>query len=136
MSTTSVGVGRRWAPLVVLVVGGLLFESVRETLAATSNEALVPTLLLVGALVMPVAFLTLVIGRGMKLTVSKELVAVVALGGGVVGVGILPERGVTDALVERGLGTRYRSGEILSETDTKDSVLIAVRHERRNRYRL
>ena len=50
--------------------------------------------------------------------------------------GILPERGVTDALVERGLGTRHRSGEILSETDTKDSVLNAVRHERRNRYRL
>ena len=49
--------------------------------------------------------------------------------------GILPERGVTDALVERGLGTRYRSGEILSETDTKDSVLNAVRHQRRNRYR-
>ena len=50
--------------------------------------------------------------------------------------GILPERGVTDALVERGLGTRHRSGEILSETNTKDFVLNAVRHERRNRYRL
>ena len=50
--------------------------------------------------------------------------------------GILPERGVTNALVKRGLGTRHRSGEILSETDTKDSVLNAVRHERRNRYRL
>ena len=53
---------------------------------ATGNEALVPALLLVGALVMPVTFVTFLAGRPLTLTVGTSLVAVTALAGGVVGV--------------------------------------------------
>jgi protease PrsW len=87
---TGEGAGRpglgRWAWLAVLVGGVASFEAVRETLVATGNEALVPTLLLVGALVMPVTFVTFLRGRRLALTVDTATIAVTALAGGVVGV--------------------------------------------------
>ena len=55
-------------------------------MVATDNEALGPTLVLLGALVMPAAFLTFVAGRRMPITISSGLLALVGIGGGVVGV--------------------------------------------------
>jgi protease PrsW len=43
----------RYAWIVVLVVGICLFEAVRHTLIATQNANLVPSLILLGALVVP-----------------------------------------------------------------------------------
>ena len=76
----------RWRWLAVLLLGVCSFEAVRETLVATRNEALVPTLLLVGALVMPATFVAYVAGRQLAFTVDTTTIAVTALAGGVVGV--------------------------------------------------
>jgi hypothetical protein len=46
---------RRWSWLPVLVVGAVLYELVRLTLVGTGNPLFVPTLILLGAAVVPVA---------------------------------------------------------------------------------
>ena len=102
----------------------------RETLVATSNEALVPTLLLLGALVVPVAFLTLIVGRGLKVTVSRELVAVVGLAGGVIGVVIA---GLVEFESLQRLGTTGKVGVAITEEVAKLIVPAAVLLLRRPR---
>jgi protease PrsW len=83
---SSAGVLGRWSWLLVFATGVALFEAVRATLVATSNQALVPTLLLMGALVMPATFVTFLSGRRLRFLVGHTTVAVTALAGGVVGV--------------------------------------------------
>ena len=54
---------RRWLWLPVLLVGLVLVWAVEGTLAVTGNPNLVPSLLLLGALVVPVAFVAYIDGR-------------------------------------------------------------------------
>jgi protease PrsW len=75
----------RWAWVVVLVVGIVLFELVRRTLIATLNPNFVPSLILLGAAVVPAAFLTFVAGRRLPTDLGSGPLAVAALLGGVIG---------------------------------------------------
>ena len=54
---------RKVSWLLVLVVGGVLFELVRRTLVDTQNPNFVPTLLLLGAATVPVAFVAFIRSR-------------------------------------------------------------------------
>jgi RsiW-degrading membrane proteinase PrsW (M82 family) len=82
----NVGVARRWAWLAVLVVGIALFEAVRRALITTGNPNLVPSLILLGAAVVPAAFVTFISERRLRYSISGGVVALIALIGGVVGV--------------------------------------------------
>jgi RsiW-degrading membrane proteinase PrsW (M82 family) len=77
---------RRWAWLVVLVGGVILFEIVRRVLVETQNPNLVPSLILIGASVSPAAFVAFVLGRRLPYDISGGTIAVVAFVGGVIGV--------------------------------------------------
>lgn len=93
---------RRWAWLVTLAAGLVLFEIVRWGYQSTHNPNLVPSLLLLGAVVVPASFATFVFGLGGRFEVDGLTLVLVAFVGGVVGV-------VTSGLLEfdtlRGLGT-------------------------------
>jgi protease PrsW len=119
---------RRWAWLAVLVIGVLLFETVRETMVATGNEALGPTLVLLGALVMPAAFLTFVAGRRMQVSVGAGMLALVALGGGVVGVVVA---GFIEFETLQALGTAAKLGVAVIEELAKLLVPAALLFTRR-----
>lgn len=75
----------RWAWVLVLVVGVVLFELVRRTLIATQNPNFVPSLILLGAAVVPAAFLTFVAGRRLPVDLPASTLAMTALLGGVIG---------------------------------------------------
>src|SRR6478752_8212762 len=77
---------RRWAWLPTLLVGTALFELVRRALVDTGNPNLLPSLILLGAAVVPAAFVAFVYGRKLAYDVSGGLLAFTALVGGVVGV--------------------------------------------------
>jgi RsiW-degrading membrane proteinase PrsW (M82 family) len=76
----------RWAWLIVLVVGLTLLELIRWAVQNTGNLNLVPTLLLLGAIVVPLAFATFLYGRQATFEVSGLALVVMAVVGGVVGV--------------------------------------------------
>jgi RsiW-degrading membrane proteinase PrsW (M82 family) len=88
--TTSGGgrvlLARRWSWVLVLVVGVVLYEAIRRVLVETANPNLVPALILIGAAVVPAAFVAFIAGRRLVFTVHTGLVIVTALLGGVVGV--------------------------------------------------
>lgn len=81
-----VDVARRWAWLVVLAVGLGLFWAVLHTLVATGNPNLVPSLILLGAAVVPATFVTFVRARRLEFGLSGGAVSLIALVGGVIGV--------------------------------------------------
>lgn len=68
------------------MIGVVLFEAVRRTLVATGNPALVPTLILIGAAVVPASFVAFVAARRLAFSVGPGTIALAALFGGVVGV--------------------------------------------------
>ena len=76
----------RWAWLLVLVVGIGLYEAVQQAVLDTQDPDLVPALLLLGAGVVPVAFVSFIAGRRLAFGISGGLVALTALIGGVIGV--------------------------------------------------
>ena len=76
----------RGAWLVVLVVGLTLFELVRWAVQNTGNANLVPSLLLLGATVVPLAFATFLYGLPTTFEVGGVALVVMAVVGGVVGV--------------------------------------------------
>jgi protease PrsW len=80
------GPARRWSWLVVLLVGGGLFELIRRAIVDTVNPNLVPALILLGAAVIPAAFVTFIAGRRLVFAVSSGTVMLTALVGGVIGV--------------------------------------------------
>ncbi|GID29329.1 PrsW family intramembrane metalloprotease [Paractinoplanes brasiliensis] len=88
--------------LLVLAVGAALFEIVRRTLVDTQNPNLVPALLLLGATIVPAAFVTFIRGRRLSFSVGGGTVALIAFVGGVVGI-TAAGTGEFDAL--RDLGT-------------------------------
>jgi RsiW-degrading membrane proteinase PrsW (M82 family) len=77
---------RRWSWLPVLAIGAVLYELVRVTLEGTGDPLFVPTLILLGAAVVPVAFVAFVSGRRLSFGVGGSVVGLTALLGGVVGV--------------------------------------------------
>jgi RsiW-degrading membrane proteinase PrsW (M82 family) len=76
---------RRWAWLGVLVVGLLLYLVVLRTLVRTQNPNFVPALILLGAAVVPLAFLTFAQARTGRWQVPASALVVAALFGGVIG---------------------------------------------------
>jgi RsiW-degrading membrane proteinase PrsW (M82 family) len=86
---------RRWSWLLVLLVGAALFALVRHAIVSTGNPNLVPSLILLGAAVVPAAFVVFIAGRRLVFDVGAGTVALTAQVGGVVGV-------VTAGLLEYG----------------------------------
>jgi RsiW-degrading membrane proteinase PrsW (M82 family) len=83
----------------ILVGGVLLFEIVRRALISTGDPNYLPSLILLGAAVVPVAFVTFVYERRLPYDVSSGLLILVALVGGVVGVvaaGVVEYRTLTE----------------------------------------
>jgi RsiW-degrading membrane proteinase PrsW (M82 family) len=80
-----VGRLRRHAWLLVLIIGATLFAGVERTMVGTHNPNYVPTAILLGAAVVPAAFVAFVNGRRMPYSVPIGLVAGAALFGGVLG---------------------------------------------------
>lgn len=76
---------RRWAWLPVLLVGTGLFIAVQQALVITGNPALVPSLLVLGALVIPVSFVIYIDGRNPAYDVPLSVLLSCALLGGVLG---------------------------------------------------
>ena len=70
----------------VLVVGAGLFELLQQALIATKNPNLVPSLILVGSVAIPGAFVAFIYSRRLPYDVPGGVLAVVALTGGVIGV--------------------------------------------------
>jgi RsiW-degrading membrane proteinase PrsW (M82 family) len=76
---------RRWAWLGVLAVGLILYFIVLRTLVHTQNPNFVPALILLGATVVPLAFLTFAQARTGRWQVPTSALLVSALFGGVIG---------------------------------------------------
>jgi protease PrsW len=76
---------RRHAWVAVLVVGAALFIAEERTLVATRNPNLVPSAILLGASIVPLAFLAFVYGRRLPYTVPGPAVGASAFLGGVIG---------------------------------------------------
>lgn len=76
---------RRWAWLGVLVIGLALYLIVLRTLVRTQNPNFVPALILLGAAVVPLAFLTFAQARTGRWQVPTSMLIVAALFGGVLG---------------------------------------------------
>jgi RsiW-degrading membrane proteinase PrsW (M82 family) len=77
---------RRWAWLGVLVVGLILYVIVLRTLVHTQNPNFVPALILLGATVVPLSFLTFAQARTGQWQVPASALAVAAFFGGVIGI--------------------------------------------------
>jgi len=92
---------RRWAWLGVLVVGLVLYVVVLRTLVRTQNPNFVPSLLLLGASVVPLAFLTFAQARTGHWQVPPSALVTAAFFGGVVGVVVA---GTLEYDALRGLG--------------------------------
>jgi RsiW-degrading membrane proteinase PrsW (M82 family) len=126
-----VGHARRWSWVVVLVVGGVLFEVVRRTIVETGNPNLVPALILLGAAVVPAAFVTFIAGRRLVFAVSSGTVLLTGLVGGVIGVATA---GVLEYDTLRRLGALPMVGVGLIEEFAKlivpAALLLVVRRDR------
>lgn len=79
---------RRWAWLPVLGVGIGLFIAVEQALVITGNPTLVPTLLVLGTLVVPVSFVVYVDGRDPAYDVPLSVLLSCALLGGALGAAV------------------------------------------------
>jgi protease PrsW len=76
---------RRWAWLGVLIIGLGLYLIVLHTLVRTQNPNFVPALILLGAAVVPLAFLTFAQARTGRWQVPASSLLVAVLFGGVIG---------------------------------------------------
>lgn len=121
----------RWAWVAVLLVGWALYELVRAAVVDTGNPNLLPALILLGAAVVPAAFVVFISARRLVFGVRGLLVGASAVLGGVVGV-------VTAGLLEydtiRGLGVASMLGVGLIEEAAKlivpAATLVLVRRNR------
>ena len=125
------GHARRWSWVLVLLGGAALYEYIRKAIAETGNPNLLPSLILLGAAVVPAAFVTFIAGRRLVFAVGAGTVLLTALVGGVIGV-------VTAGVLEYGtlqrLGTLPMLAVGLIEEAAKlilpAVVLLFVRHGR------
>jgi protease PrsW len=76
---------RRHGWLLVLALGTALFLVVERTMVGTQNPNFIPSAILLGAAVVPAAFLTFIAGRRYPYSVPTGVVLGTALFGGVVG---------------------------------------------------
>lgn len=79
---------RRWAWLPVLLVGIGLFFAVQQALLITGNPTLVPSLLVLGALLVPVTFVVYIDGRNPAFDLPLSVLLSCALLGGVLGAAV------------------------------------------------
>ena len=125
---------RRWAWLGVLVIGLILYFIVLRTLVHTQNPNFVPALILLGATVVPLAFLTFAQARTGRWQVPASALVVAAFFGGVIGIVVA---GTLEYDTLRGLGMLPLVLVAIIEEAAKLIVpvvlLFAVlrRHERR-----
>lgn len=117
------GVVRRWAWVSVLTFGTALFAAVHRAFAATANPNFVPTLILLGALVVPAAFVTFIAQRRLPYTLTPAAVALVAILGAVTSV---LGAGVLEYDVAHALGTLPTLTVALIEESVKLVVPVAV----------
>jgi protease PrsW len=78
--------GRPWLWAPVLVVGVVLYLLLLLALEDTQDVIYVPSVILVGAAVVPIAFVTFISGRRLAFGVGGAATALTALFGGVIGV--------------------------------------------------
>jgi RsiW-degrading membrane proteinase PrsW (M82 family) len=125
---------RRWAWLGVLVIGLVLYVIVLRTLVSTQNPNFIPALLLLGATVVPLAFLTFAQARTGHWQVPASALVVAAFFGGVIGVVVA---GTLEYDALRGLGALPMFFVALIEESAKMIVPIVLlitllaRHGRR-----
>lgn len=111
----------RWVP--VLLIGIVLCGAVQYALAVTANPNLVPSLLLLGALVVPVTFLVYVEGRNPAFDVPLVGLLLCGVLGGVLGV---VASGLGEADLVRRLGAAPTLGVGVIEEAAKLVVPLAV----------
>jgi protease PrsW len=122
----------RWLSPSILAGGLGLFEIIRAVLATTNNPNLIPSLILLGAVVVPAAFVAFISSLRLSYDVPAGTLIAVAFVGGVVGV-------VTAGLLEyqtlRHLGTLPLIGVAFAEEASKLiaplGVLLVTPHRRR-----
>jgi len=125
---------RRWAWLGVLVIGLSLYVVVLRTLVHTQNPNFVPALILLGATVVPLSFLTFAQARTGRWQVPAWALVTSAFFGGVIGIVVA---GTLEYNTLRGLGMLPMVLVALIEESAKLIVpiallfLILARHERR-----
>jgi RsiW-degrading membrane proteinase PrsW (M82 family) len=125
---------RRWAWLGVLIIGLILYVVVLRTLVHTQNPNFVPSLILLGATVVPLAFLTFARARAGRWQVPASALVVSAFFGGVIGTVVA---GTLEYNTLRGLGVLPMVLVALIEESAKLIVpvvllfTIMARHERR-----
>jgi RsiW-degrading membrane proteinase PrsW (M82 family) len=113
----------RHAWLAVLVVGVGLFLAVERTLVATDNPNFVPSAILLGAAVVPAAFLTFVYGRRLTYQVPFGVVIGAAFFGGVIGTVVA---GTLEYDAQRDLGFLPMVGVGLIEETSKLLIPLGV----------
>ncbi len=114
---------RRHAWIAVLVVGIALFIAVERTLVATQNPNFVPSAILLGAAIVPAAFLTFVYGRRLAYDVGLPVVASSAFLGGIIGTVVA---GTLEFDAQRDLGFLPMVGVGLIEETSKLIIPLAV----------
>ena len=125
---------RRWAWLGVLIIGLVLYVVVLRTLVHTQNPNFVPALILLGATVVPMSFLTFAQARTGRWQVPASALVVSAFFGGVIGIVVA---GTLEYNTLRGLGMRPLVLVAVIEEAAKLIVPIVLlftilaRHERR-----
>jgi RsiW-degrading membrane proteinase PrsW (M82 family) len=125
---------RRWAWLGVLITGLVLYIVVLRTLVHTQNPNLVPSLLLLGATVIPLSFLTFAQARTGRWQVPASALVVSAFFGGVIGIVVA---GTLEYNTLRGLGTLPLILVAIIEESAKLIVPVVLlftfmaRHQRR-----
>ena len=125
---------RRWAWLGVLVIGLVLYVIVLRTLVRTQNPNFIPSLLLLGATVVPLAFLTFAQARTGHWQVPASALVIAAFFGGVIGVVVA---GTLEYDALRDLGTLPMVVVAVIEESAKLIVpvvlltTVVVRHGRR-----
>jgi len=125
-------VARRWSWVLVLLVGVVLYEAIWRVLLETGNPNLVPALILIGAAVVPTAFVAFIAGRRLVFAAHAGLIVLTALLGGVVGV---VAAGLWEYRTLQRLGVLPLAGVGLIEETAKLIVpLIIVLVMRRDRH--
>jgi RsiW-degrading membrane proteinase PrsW (M82 family) len=127
------GRARRWSWVLVLIAGGGLFELVRRTIITTGNPNLVPSLILLGAAVIPSAFVAFVASRRLVFAVSGTAAVLTGLIGGVIGVvtaGVLEYR----TLVRLGFMPMVGVGLIEEFAKLIVPAALLLLYRRRNRH--
>jgi RsiW-degrading membrane proteinase PrsW (M82 family) len=125
------GHARRWSWVLVLIGGAALYEFIRRAIADTGNPNLLPSLILLGAAVVPTAFVTFIAGRRLVFGAGAGTVLLTALVGGVIGV---VTAGVLEYNTLQRLGTLPMLAVGVIEETAKlivpAVVLLAVRRNR------